>query len=197
MPSAGWNDAPKVERRKSISYLCHGLLAHAIDEEVGTAIDEDRGHEPVLPVVVMGKASHGCLDATDDDGHIGVELLEDATVGDGTVVGTRPCPTLRRIGIIGTATFGGGIMVDHRVHRTRRDGEIEPRATELLKIPEIPMPIGLRHYRYAITCRFKDASQDRRSKRGVVDIGIAGEEDNVHFIPSAKVGFLLGGREVF
>ena len=187
----------KVESRKSISYLGHGLLSHAIDQEVGTAIHKDRGHEFILPVVVMGKPPHGSLDAADDDRHIGIELLEDAAVGDGTVIGTRPCPTLGRISIVGTAAFGSRIMVDHRVHRTRRDRKIQPRATELLKIPKVPMPIRLRNDRYAIPRCLQHTPQDRRPERGVVDVRVAGEEDDVHFIPSAKVRFLLGSRQVF
>ena len=180
-----------------VGNLRHGLLAHAIDQEVSSAIHEDRGHEFILPVVVMGEPPHGSLDAADDDRHIGIELLEDAAVGDGTVIGTRPCPTLGRISIVGTATFGSRIMVNHRVHRPRRDRKIQPRATELLKIPEVPMPIRLRNDRYAIPRCLQHTPQDRRPERGVVDVRVAGEEDDVHFIPSAKVRFLLGGRQIF
>ena len=39
------------------------LLAHAIEDHVGTAVAENAFHQPVLPIVVVRESSHRCLDA--------------------------------------------------------------------------------------------------------------------------------------
>ena len=161
------------------------MFTHTVDEEVGTGVDEDGGHEFVLPIVIMGESAHGGLDTADDDRYIGIELLEDPAVGDGAVIGSHTGFTVRCIGIVGTTSLGGGVMVDHRVHRTGRDGKIEFGTTELLEIPEVAMPIGLGHYGDAVSGCFECPTDDGCCKRGMIDIRIAGEEDNVHFIPAA------------
>src|SRR5437660_852367 len=62
------------------------LLAHAVDEDVTGAVDQDRMPHPIAPVVVVGEPPQRRLDAADDDRHIRKELLELAGVDRGGVV---------------------------------------------------------------------------------------------------------------
>ena len=52
------------------------LLAHSVGNHVGSRVTEDTGAQPVLPIVVVRQAAHGRLNASQDDGHVGVELTE-------------------------------------------------------------------------------------------------------------------------
>ena len=56
------------------------------------------------------------LDATKHYGYIGKQLLEDFGVNDGGVLGAHVVTAIRTVGILGTQTTGGGVLVDHRVH---------------------------------------------------------------------------------
>ena len=172
-------------RRQGVCDRRHCLLAHAIHEDVGTAVHEDGGHQFILPVVVMGQSSHGRFDAAYDDRHVGVQLLEDAAISNRAVVGSCAGFAFRRISIVGTTSACRRVMVDHRVHRTGRHREIKSRTTEFGEVAIVPVPVRLRHYRYAITCCFEHPTQYSCTERRMVDIRITGEEDDVHFIPAA------------
>ena len=49
----------------------HRFLSHAVDECIGTAVDEDAWAYTVLPIVVVRQTAHACFDATQYDGDIG------------------------------------------------------------------------------------------------------------------------------
>ena len=59
-----------------------GALAHAIDQQVGLAVDEDGAADGIRPVIVMRHAAQARLDAADDDRHIGIELAQAIAVDD-------------------------------------------------------------------------------------------------------------------
>ena len=174
-----------------------GFLAHAIDEEVGPAIDEDGGTKFIAPIVVVGKAAKGGFDATDDDGHVGVELLENACIDDGGHLGPQVVASVGRIGILAAQTAGCGVFVDHRVHGSRRDSEKESGASQLLEVAVVAVPVGLRHDGHAQSLAFEQTTDDGCGKRGVIDVGIATEQDDVELIPTTQFTFFFrGGQEV-
>ena len=45
-------------------------LTHSIYDKVSLAVYEDRWAQTLLPIVVMGKATHGCLYATQNYWHM-------------------------------------------------------------------------------------------------------------------------------
>ena len=47
------------------------------------------------------------------------------------------------------------------------------------------MPVGLAEHGHAKPGRFEHAVQDRHGKAGMIDVGVAGDEDDVHLIPAA------------
>ena len=53
----------------------HGEFPHAVDTDVGLAVDQNAGLQAVVPVVVVRYASQRSLDAAHDDGHVGIEFL--------------------------------------------------------------------------------------------------------------------------
>jgi len=71
------------------------------------------------------ETAQGGFDAPDDDGRVGVELLQNARVDGGSSVGTHPTSPIGSVGVVGSATLGGSVVVDHGVHATGRDAKKE------------------------------------------------------------------------
>ena len=176
-------------------YLLHDALAHAVDQQVGTAVDEDRGFERILPIVVVSEPPQRRFDAAHHHRRAGIEPFEDVGVGLDSVVGAEARRTARGVGVVAAQTFVGRIVVDHRVHGPGRHGEEEARRAELAEIAQVVAPVGLRNHRYAVTFCFEQAADDRRAESRMVDVGVAREENDVHRIPAPLAGLLDCGRQ--
>ena len=172
-----------------------GLLAHAVDEHVGAAACKDGGAGGVLPVVVVGEPPQGGFDAADDDGGVGKELFEDAGVNQGGHVRAGSRPAVGGVGVIRTAPAGGGVMIDHGVHDACRNAEKEARASQFLEVPEVILPIGLGDDGDPQALGFEYPADDRRPEGGVVDVGVACEEDDVKGVPAPFLYLFGGGRQ--
>ena len=162
----------------------HRLVAHAVNQQVGTALDQYRRLERIAPVVVVCGAPQRCFDAADDDRRIGIELLEDAGIDCHDIVGPETRFTPGRVGVVAAQPLVGRIMVHHRVHRSARDAEEEARPSQFAEVAQVVLPIGLRHDGYSQTFGFEQASDHRCAERRVVDVGVSREEDYVEFVPS-------------
>ena len=114
-------------------------------------------------------------------------LFEDLAIGNGAVIGTHTCFAIGRIGIVRAFALGCRVVVHHRVHRACCYAEEEARLAQLGEVAMIAAPVGLRHERHPIACMLQHTPDDRRTKLRVVYIRITGEEDDIHFVPSADV----------
>lgn len=101
-----------------VAELDRVFLAHAIEDHVGTAVAEDALHQPVLPIVVVGEPSHGCLNAAQDHGHVGEELLQDLGVDNAGIVRPHVVAGIRTVGVVVAYAPVGCVAVDHGVHGT-------------------------------------------------------------------------------
>ena len=126
-----------------------------------------------------------------DDGHVGIELLEDVAINHRGAVGTEARLAAWCVGIVAAQAFVSRVVVHHRVHTARRHAEIDSRLAELLEVAQIIPPVGLRDKCHTETIVFQYPSDDSRSKRRVINVCIARDEDDVHFIPTAQVGFFF------
>ena len=57
-------------RGERVGHLDDGVLAHAVQHEVGAGIEQDAALEGVGPVIVVGEAAQARLDAAQDDGDV-------------------------------------------------------------------------------------------------------------------------------
>jgi hypothetical protein len=85
-------------------------------------------------------------------------------------------------------------VVDHRVHVARADPEEEPRAAEPPPIIDL-LPIRLADDAHAESGGFEHAAQDCHREAGMVDVGVARDEDDVELVPAAAAGFGHGHGE--
>ena len=175
--------------------LHHSEFAHAVHPDVGLGVDQDAGFQTVRPVVVVRHATQRSFDAANDDGYIGVELFQNVAIDHWSIVGTEARLAAWSVGIVAAQALVGGVVVHHRVHAARRHAKINSRLTELLEVTQVVAPVGLRDKRHTKAVVLQDPSDDRRPKRGMVDVGVARDEHDVHLVPTAQVGLFLRYRE--
>ena len=116
---------------KPLGDLDDRVLAHAVDDQVGLAVEQDRPADRVAPVVVMGQPPQRRLDAAGDDRHAGERLAGAVAVRQRRPVGPQADPAAGRIGVVVADLLVGGVVVDQRVHVAGADGEEQPRPAEL------------------------------------------------------------------
>lgn len=173
--------------------LAEGLFAHAVDKEVGVAVDQDGGFDLIGPIVVVSDAPKGGFDPADQYGCFGVELFEDAGVGGGCVVRAKARFTAWCVGVVGAKAFACGVFVDHGVHAASGDTEEKARWAKLFEVAQIVFPVGLADESDTQAHTFDEATDHSGAKRGVIDIGITRNQDHIEFIPAAKLGLFGGG----
>jgi hypothetical protein len=136
----------------------------------------------------MGDAAQAGLDRADHHVAAGEGLAAALGIdGDGAVrapVGLA----VRRVGVVGADPAVGGIAVDHRIHVAGGDAEEQ---AGLAQFPEIGrrIPVRLADDADAETLRFEEAPDQRHAEARVVDVGIAGDQDDIARIPAERVHF--------
>ena len=169
-------------------------LAHAVDEEVALGVEDDRAADFVAPVIVVGESAEAGFDAAGDDGDAFVGFAGALAVGEGCAIGAAADTTARAVGIV-VANFAiGRVMVDHRIHVAGADGVEQARAAE--RAPRLArMPIGLAEDRDAEAFVFEQPAEQGHGETRMIDVGIAGDEDDIDFGPAALVHFTAGHGE--
>lgn len=180
---------------QSVGYLDDGFLAHAIDEYVGRAVDEDGRTQAVLPVVVVRYPSQRCLDAAGHYRHVGPQPFQCLGIDDGGVVGAGTGASVGGVSIIAAPSPIGRVMVHHRVHGAGMDAEKQPWAAQFFEVAQVVAPVGLRHDGYVVAMGFKHTADDGSTHRRVVDIGVAGEQDHVGLFPAQMIHLLACGGQ--
>ena len=59
----------------SRQFHCH-FFAHAVAYYISPAVHQQRGAQFVLPIVIVGHASHGCLDSSRHNRGVGEKVAE-------------------------------------------------------------------------------------------------------------------------
>ena len=172
-----------------------GEFAHAVDEEVGAAIGEDGGFEFVRPVVEVSDAAETGFDAADHDGDVREEVFEDVGVDGGGVVGAEAVIAAGGVGVFAAAFSGSGVVIDHGVHAAGGDAEEEPWGAEFFEVAEVVAPIGLGDDGDLEAFGFEETADDGGAEGRVVDVGVAGDDDDIEFVPAACEDFVAGGGE--
>lgn len=133
---------------QAVHQLLDRFFSHAVDEQIGGAVDEDTRPQMVLPVIVVRQAAHGGFDTAQYDWHVGVEFLQNFGVNNAGVIGPHTGTAIGRVSIIATQPLVGGVVIDHRIHRSGRHAEEQTGRSQLLEVAEITPPIGLRDDRH-------------------------------------------------
>jgi hypothetical protein len=96
-----------------------------------------------------------------------------------------------RVGVVGARLAVGGVAIDHRIHVAGSHAEEQVRLAERLESPR-RQPVRLADDADAKTLRFEQPADQRHAEARVVDVGVAGDQDDVAGIPAKLVH--LGSR---
>jgi hypothetical protein len=185
----------RFARLEALRQLPDRPLAHAEDEQVGLAVEQDRAPHRVRPVVVVGDAAQRGLDAAEDDGHVAVGFARAVGVDDGGAIGAHAAPAAGRILVLAAVLLLRRQAVEHRVHVAGRDAEEEARFAETAEVVD-GAPVGLRDDADLEAAPLEEAGDERRAEGGMVDVGVAADDDDVELGPAARLEVLpRGGQE--
>ena len=110
----------------------------------------------------------------------------------GGVVGPETGLAPGGVGIVAAQPLVGGVVVDHRVHIAGGDAEEESGLAQFLEIPQVILPVGLRQNGHAQSLALQHTPDDRRPERGVIHIGVAVHNDDIHIVPPQVIQLFLG-----
>ena len=130
--------------------LKNGLCPRTIEYQIGLAVAKNARAQPILPIIIVCKAAHRGFDASQNDGNIGIKLLQNLRINYRRILGTTVMSTIGAVFVDSPQTPIGRVFVHHRIHAARRNAKKQPRTPQLFKITIITMPIGLRHDGHAI-----------------------------------------------
>ena len=133
-----------------------GVFAHAEQQNVRAAIEQQRPAHGVGPVIVMREAPQRSLHAADDDRHVAIRLADAVAVGDRRPVGAVSRLAAGRVYVLVARPFGHGVVVDHAVDYARADKKPQPRTAEPREVLR-RVPVGLRQDAHAVARAFQHA----------------------------------------
>ncbi len=141
----------------------------------------------------MGQSAQRRLHAAGDDRHAGEGLAGAVAVGQRGPVGAQADAAAGRVGVVVADFLVGGVMIDQRVHVAGADAEEEARPAELP--PRFAgAPVGLGQHGNAEALGLQHANQDGGGEAGVVDVGVAADQDDVNVVPAAPPHLGAGHR---
>ena len=160
-------------------------FAHAVDEQVGLAIEQDGALHRIGPVIVMGEPAQGGFHPAGDHGHTAERLPAALGVDERRPVRAQPNSAAGGIGVVVADLLVRRVVVDERVHVPRADGEEQPRLAELA--PRLAgLPVGLAENGDAESGGGQRPVQDSHGETGVIDVGVAGDEHHIHRVPTLR-----------
>ena len=172
----------------------NGPLGVAVEQDVGAGVDQDRVADLVLPVVVVGDAAQRRLDAAEHDRHVLVGFLAALAVDQAGTVRPFAGQAAWGVGVVGADLLVGGVAVDHRVHVAGSDAEEQVRLAELHEVV-FGLPVGLGDDPDAEALGFQQTADDRHAERRMVDVGVAGHDDDVAGVPAELIHLLPAHRQ--
>ncbi len=171
-----------------------GALGVAIQQQIGLGVQQDRTPHLVRPVVVMGDPAQRGFDAADDDRRVGIGFSAALAIDDHRPVGPLAAFVVGGVSVVVAQAPIRGIAVDHRIHVARRDAEKQlwlPQGAERFG----GIPVGLGDDPDPEALRFQQPADDRHAEARMIDVGVAGNQDDVAGIPTERIHFGVRHRQ--
>ena len=184
----------RLAARQAVGDLDDGTLGVAVQQQVGLAVHQHRAAHLVLPVVVVGDAAQAGLDAAQHDRHLGIGLAAALRIDQRGTVRPLAGHVAGGIGIVAAQPAVGGVAVDHRIHVAGGDAEEQIRLAQRLEGLGA-LPVGLGDDADAETLRLEHAADDGHAEAGVVDIGVAADDDDVAAVPAQRLHLAAAHRQ--
>ena len=180
--------------RQRIGDLHDGMLAHAIADQVGAGVKQNRTLQLVRPVIIMSQTAKRCLDATQNNGNILIRAANQVSVDHRRAIGTKPHLAAGRERISAAMPLGYRVVVHHRVHVASGNQESQPGPSQHRDAFRVA-PIGLADHTHLIVVGLKQARDDGHAERGMVDIRIAAHEHEIAAVPTTLLHIGTANRQ--
>jgi len=142
----------------------------------------------------MGGAAQAGLNPAEDHRPLSPRLFAALGINQRRAIRALTGHVIRRISIVMAQLTIGGVAVDHRIHIPGCDAEKEVRFAEAHKV-RFAAPVRLGDDTDAKALRFQHAPADRHTEARVIDIGVAGNEDNVAAVPAECIHLFARHRQ--
>ena len=142
----------------------------------------------------MREAAQRRFDAAGQDRNARERLASALAIGERRSIGTLADFAARRVGVVVADFAVRRVMVQHRVHIPGANAKRDARTAEAAEVDDV-VPVRLAQNGDAEPVRFNDASEKTGGETRVVDVSVAGDEDDVDFVPTAFLHFFGGHRE--
>ena len=179
---------------QAMGHFHHRPLGIAVDQDVGLGVDQQRGADLILPVIVMGDAPQRRLDTAEDHWHILVRLTAALAIGQAGPIRALAGLAAGGVGIIGADLAVGSVAVDHRVHVAGGDPEEQVRLAQLHEVV-LAVPVRLADHADAKALGLQQPADDRHTEGWVIHIGVTGDDDDVTTVPTQLVHFRTTHRQ--
>ena len=140
----------------------------------------------------MRHAPQGGFDTADHDRGLGIKLFQHAGIDRGGVVRSETDLPAGGVGVLTAGFARGRVAVHHRVHATRGDAKKQAGRAEFLEVTQVITPVRLRQDGYLQPLGLEQAANNRGAEGGVIDVGVARDDNHVELIPTT--GLHLVGR---
>ncbi len=183
--------ADRFARGEAAQNFKKRTFAHPVNKEIAFRVERDRAANFIAPIIVMREATQRRFDAAGQDRNARERLTGALAVRERRPVGTLADLAARSVSVVVADLAVRRVMVDHRIHIPGADAKSDARASETAKIGDV-VPVRLAQNGDAEPVRFKDASEKPDGETRVVDVSVAGNEDDVDFVPTAFLDFFGG-----
>ncbi len=177
------NGVDRLATRQTMGQRHQRTLGVAEQQDVGLGIGQHRTPHLVRPVVVMRNAPQAGLDAADDDRRAGIGLARTLGIHRHRAVRAFARLGVGRVGIVRANLAVGGVAIDQRIHVAGGDAKVQPRPAQRAK-GFGRLPVRLTEDADTKAVRLQHAPDQGHAKAGVVNVGIAGDEDDVALVPA-------------
>ena len=175
-------------------HLDQRALGIAVEQQIGLGIEQDRAAHLVGPVIVMRDAAQAGLDAADHNWACRIRLAAALGIDDDSAIRPRATAAAGGVAVIMAKTAIRSVAVHHRIHVAAGDAEEKIRLAQRLEWLGA-LPIGLRDDADAEALRLQQPPDDRHAEARVINIGIAGDKDDVATVPSQRIHLGAGHRQ--
>ena len=174
--------------RQAMRDFHNGAFGVAVQQQITFAVHHHGAANFVRPIVVVRDAAQRAFNAAQDNRHFGIGFAAALAVNERGAVGPLAAHVARGVGVVGANFPIGRVAVDHRIHIASRHA---PKQIGFAQGFERvgALPIGLGNDAHAKTLVFQHAANHRHAKAGVVDIGVAGDDDHIAAVPAELVHF--------
>ena len=198
---AGWNherSTPQIADFANFLALghtvCHlhdGTLGVAEEQHVRLGVRQYGAANLVRPVIKMRYTAQARLNGADDDIAAGESFAATLGVDRYRPVGPLVRFTVGGVGIVRADFAVGGVAIDHRIHVAGGDAEEKIRFSQFFEVDR-SIPVRLAKNADAKALRFEQTPDQGHAEARMVDVGVAGNENDVARIPAQ--GVHLGTR---